>query len=48
VLMDPHSPGEFRVDGVLQNMPEICSGVLLFGGAADGFGQRLPRMVSQL
>ena len=25
VRVDPHSPGEFRVDGVVQNMPEFAS-----------------------
>jgi predicted metalloendopeptidase len=24
VRTDPHSPGEFRVDGVVQNMPEFA------------------------
>ena len=23
VLTDPHSPGKYRVDGVVQNMPEF-------------------------
>jgi predicted metalloendopeptidase len=36
VATDPHSPPKFRVNGVVQNMPEFRGQYRLQGGPADG------------
>ena len=40
-----HSPGKFRVNGVVGNMPEFAEGLRLQGRCADGAQARLPRLV---
>ena len=46
VQTDPHSPRQFRVNGVVQNMPEIRAGLRLQGRPADDASQHLPRLVA--
>ena len=36
VNTDPHSPGRYRVNGVVQNMPEFQKALGMQGGTADG------------
>ena len=45
VLTDPHSPGKYRVDGVVAEHAGISESLGLQGGAADGGGECLPRLV---
>ena len=45
VSTNPHSPGRYRVNGVVQNMPEFQKAFRVQGGSADGGGERLPRVV---
>ncbi len=43
---DPHSPGEFRVNGVVSNSHAIPGGVRLHGRPADGARKLLPGVVT--
>ncbi len=42
---DPHSPGRFRVDGVVKNMPEFGKAWGCSARYADGRRARMPRLV---
>ena len=46
VQTNPHSPSEFRVNGVVQNMPEFQKAFSCKAGSADGERGRLPRLVN--
>jgi putative endopeptidase len=35
-ITNPHSPDEYRINGVVSNMPEFPEGVLMQAGPADG------------
>ncbi len=43
--VDPHSPGKYRVNGVVSNMPEFQTGVRVQSGAADGALPGVPGLV---
>ena len=45
VQTDPHSPPEFRVNGVVQNMPEFQKAFSVQGRGGHGESERLPRLV---
>ena len=44
--VDPHSPDEFRVNGVLSNMPEFQKAFSCKPGLADGEPEALPGVVT--
>ena len=44
-IIDPHSPGRWRVNGVVQNSAALRRGVRLQGRAAHGPRKRLPGLV---
>ena len=43
---NPHSPGEFRANGVLREYAGVPGGVLVQGGRSDGVGRSLPGLVN--
>ena len=43
---NPHSPGVWRINGVVANMPEFAAGVLLQAGSADGAREGLQDLVT--
>ena len=42
VSVDPHSPGKYRINGVVRNMPEFQKAFNCKAGQAHGAGKRLP------
>ena len=46
---NPHSPAKYRINGLVVNMPEFATGLLLQAGAADGQarGEGLQGLVAQ-
>ena len=46
VQTNPHSPGRFRTNGAVSNMPEFAEGVLVQAGRADGAAERMSRLVN--
>ena len=46
-LVDPHSPGRWRVNGTVQNFDRIRQGLWLHQGPAHVPGKLLPRLVDQ-
>ncbi len=47
-LIDPHSPGRYRVIGTIQNADQFAPAFGCKKGDTDGSGQRLPRLVVSL
>ncbi len=46
VRVDPHSPGNWRVNGVVRNMPEFQKAFGCKAGPAHGASERVQGMVN--